>query len=371
MYFVEKTIIDKFNLDNNLPNSFQKHSSAFFDIETTGLSPKTSYIFLIGLLFFKEDKLILRQYFADKKEDEANILNNFIEDISHYQNLYNFNGTSFDIPFIIKRLNVNSISFDFSKHIIIDIYKTLLANKQMVYFESYKLKNIEKYLNIIRKDDLSGSQIVTEYKNFIEFKNVFTKQKILLHNEEDVINLYRILPILNIIENVSACDISYINEIHIKIDNKKVYITGKAVFKTDSVNIIEKNYTFDYNKSTNEFLFVYTILEDELYYIFNNYKQYYYFPDIDCAIHKSVGKYYKNQTKSQATKTNCYSKINSRYIELPISIQETSIKLCAKNPKQPQNCITINELKKNISTNEIKDIFKIVTFKIINIENIR
>ena len=371
MYFVEKTIPDKFNLDNNLPNNFDRHSSAFFDIETTGLSPKTSYIFLIGLLFFKEDKLILRQYFADNVDDEANILNNFIEDISHYENLYNFNGTSFDIPFIIKRLIVNSINFDFSKHIIIDIYKTLLANKQMVYLESYKLKNVEKYLNIIRKDELSGSQIVSEYKNFIEFKNVFTKQKILLHNEEDVINLYRILPILNIIENINSCDISDINEIDIKIDNKKVYITGKAVFKTDSVSVIEKNYTFNYDKSTNGFFFLYTILEDTLYYIFNNYKQYYYFPDIDCAIHKSVAKYNKNQTKLQATKANCYSKINTQYIELPTSIQGTSIKLCTKNPKQPQNCITIDELKKNISTNEIKDLFKLITFKIINIANIR
>ena len=42
----------------------------FFDIETTGLSPKTSSLYLIGCAYYGDDGWHLRQFFANEKNEE-------------------------------------------------------------------------------------------------------------------------------------------------------------------------------------------------------------------------------------------------------------------------------------------------------------
>ena len=46
----------------------------------------------------------------------------------------------------------------------------------------------------------------------------------------------------------------------------------------------------------------------ELKYFYPNYKDYYYLPAEDCAIHKSVGTYVDKNFRTQAKAANCYSK---------------------------------------------------------------
>ena len=51
----------------------------FFDIETTGLSPAVSSVYLIGAAFLRNDSLVLRQWFADDYVSEKAILASFAD----------------------------------------------------------------------------------------------------------------------------------------------------------------------------------------------------------------------------------------------------------------------------------------------------
>ena len=51
----------------------------FIDIETTGLSPKTSTIYLIGACYYKEQEWHGIQWFAETPEEEELLLHSFFD----------------------------------------------------------------------------------------------------------------------------------------------------------------------------------------------------------------------------------------------------------------------------------------------------
>lgn len=56
------------------------------------------------------------------------------------------------------------------------------------------------------------------------------------------------------------------------------------------------------------------ILEGTLKHFFPNYKDYYYLPLEDEAIHKSVGAYVDKEHREKAKAANCYKKISGKFL---------------------------------------------------------
>ena len=75
-----------------------------FDIETTGLSASSSFIYLIGVNLKKEGCWHIIQLFNDDGMSEPEIISTFMDILKDYKYLVEFNGDSFDIPFVRKRL---------------------------------------------------------------------------------------------------------------------------------------------------------------------------------------------------------------------------------------------------------------------------
>ena len=171
-----------------------------FDIETTGLNSKYCKVILIGILFNKDNKTIIKQFFANSEDDEKELLLNFINFIKHYKNHITFNGLTFDIPFLNSRLKKHNINFSLSKNDDIDILKVIRPFKENLSLSDCKLKTIEKYLGIYREDTISGKESVDLYKEYCATKDNSLKEKILLHNYEDIYYLGKIFKIKDILK---------------------------------------------------------------------------------------------------------------------------------------------------------------------------
>ena len=78
---------------------YLRNGDVFFDIETTGLSWRTSHLYLIGALFFDPaaDTFTLRQWFLDRPTEEKEMLVSFFTFLSDVKQLVHFNGTTFDL----------------------------------------------------------------------------------------------------------------------------------------------------------------------------------------------------------------------------------------------------------------------------------
>ena len=172
-----------------------------FDIETTGLNSNYCKVILIGILFNQDNKTVIKQFFANTEDDEKELLLTFINTIKNYQNHITFNGLTFDIPFLNTRLKKHNIDFYLSKNDDIDILKLIRPFKEKLSLSDCKLKTIEKYLGIHREDTISGKESIDLYKDYSVNQNIDLKEKILLHNYEDIYYLGVIFKIKDILKH--------------------------------------------------------------------------------------------------------------------------------------------------------------------------
>ena len=128
--------------------------TAFFDIETTGLSPNASSLYLIGLLRFdaSRQQWTLCQWFADNYQSEKKIIQSFLDALSDIEFLYHFNGQTFDIPYLLKKCTrhcifpsaqCNRLLEDKSGSHSIDLLKKIRPLRHALSLEKCKQADLE------------------------------------------------------------------------------------------------------------------------------------------------------------------------------------------------------------------------------------
>ena len=156
----------------------------FFDIETTGFSRQYHQVGLITLAYKKDDQLQLIQYFATTSADEALVITAALRDLNQHLAYVNFNGNSFDIPFLNERAKHLGLASRLEPSRSIDLYR--LRKKG-------RLKQTEDESGFMRQDELSGAEWAKEYKNYLKQPSDELRDKLLLHCRDDVLSLVRLL----------------------------------------------------------------------------------------------------------------------------------------------------------------------------------
>ena len=174
---------------------FDNMDIGMLDIETTGLSPKNSAFVLGGLVTPRDGYLEAEQYFAESLSREQETLNEFWAQSSGKDVLITFNGQHFDIPFIKERLSKPADPMPFHLDLFLLVKNFSPIRK---FLPNLKQKSIENYMGLwqYRDDEISGKESVDLYYRFLTGKSDAIKQKILLHNHDDIVQLYRLLKII-------------------------------------------------------------------------------------------------------------------------------------------------------------------------------
>ncbi len=179
----------------------------YFDIETTGFSATYHAVRMITYMYYAEKKRYVEIHFAEQKEDESLLLAEFIKRTKMHMALVHFNGNTFDIPFLNKRMNHFNLNYTIDKTNTIDIYKII---KSKYTFESYTLKNLEKAFDIERKDQIDGAQWIKLIKDY-DNGNYNVIDSLIEHNYEDVINLEKLIDKSAIREEIESRMVPYNN----------------------------------------------------------------------------------------------------------------------------------------------------------------
>ncbi len=174
---------------------FQDMDIGILDIETTGLSPKNSAFILGGLVTPGCSGLKTEQFFAGSLPEEQEALASFWKAVSEKDVLITFNGQHFDLPFMKARAPEIIKRFPFH----LDLY-LMVKNFSPIrkFLPNLKQKSIENYMGLwqYRKDEISGKESVDLYYRFLSEKRNELKELILLHNHDDILQLYRLLKVL-------------------------------------------------------------------------------------------------------------------------------------------------------------------------------
>ncbi len=194
---VNKSNFNLFDSTKTHPFIFEnKEDLLIFDIETTGLSHQYAKVVLIGYMFIKNGQIFIEQLFAETLEEEIDILNKFYDVTQSFSYLVSYNGNSFDIPFLNSRYAYNQLDKRFDKSMNIDLLRVARKLSKKLSLCDYKLKTVEEFLGIYRKDTISGKESVDLYNQYIESPNKSLKSTILLHNFEDILYLGKVVDLL-------------------------------------------------------------------------------------------------------------------------------------------------------------------------------
>ncbi|RKD26069.1 hypothetical protein SAMN02745883_02275 [Caminicella sporogenes DSM 14501] len=275
MEIIKKEIINPNKFPKILKKLMPENNFVLFDIETTGLNPSYSKVVLIGLLYLKNNKIIIEQLFCHNSKNEIKLLKTFKDKIKNFEYYITYNGGNFDIPFLNKRLLKNNIDFSIDPFYNFDLYKIVKKNKNNLGLKNCKLKTVEKFLGINRKDTISGADSVNLYKEYEKTLKKKLKEKILLHNYEDILYLLPVLNILNFIDenDILSCvpfQVNYKNKFKLQIHKcnikKDFLIISGKINKTIKQDYIFYEYTFHFEISSkdNNFFFKIPLLNINL-----------------------------------------------------------------------------------------------------------
>ena len=172
----------------------------FFDIESTGLSPRAASVYLIGCSWYEraEDLWRLRLYFADSRRSEPEVLGAFADLLAGFSCVTHFNGDHFDIPFLKYRYAKYGMDDPFKGKDSVDLLKRVRKYKKLLGVENLKQKTLERYLGVGRKDTFGGGELIRVYEEYLYTDDPGLEHFLLLHNLEDVKGMSELTALLDI-----------------------------------------------------------------------------------------------------------------------------------------------------------------------------
>lgn len=296
----------------------QNSELIFFDIETTGFSPKNTIVYLIGCIYYENDVLQIIQWTAENDSEEPLIIHSFFEFISQFKIIVHYNGEGFDIPYLVKKCQLYQMPYDFSRLQSIDLYKFTSPYKKQLKLINLKQKTVEEFLDIKRADRFGGRELIPVYLQYQKQSSKDLLSALLLHNYDDLNGMIQLLPMLSYHSlfhgNIRDCKC----QIH-KYTNFTGTQEQEAIFTFTCLTPVPKR--ISYGKAEyyltcfqSEGKLKIKLYTDELKYFFPNYRDYYYLPLEDVSIHKSVAFYVDKNFRTRAKAANCYSKKTGRFL---------------------------------------------------------
>lgn len=314
-----KHIATKLPFSNQSPLVYRTltDDSILFDIETTGFSARSSSLYLIGCAYRADDGICVEQFLAQEKSDEAEILGMFHAILSRFATLICFNGQGFDLPFLKTKYSSYHMEDPFSSLHILDLYKEISACKKMLSLERLRLKSMEEFLGINRKDCYDGGMLIDIYHQYRMDFDQEKEKMLLLHNYEDVIHM---IPLIDLLSYPSILSGNWnLETIAVKNDILSVSITiNDAV----PVSFSKQNQYASLQASANNVHLLIHLYRGSLCYFFSDYKNYDYLTGEDRAIHKSLSAFVDRSHKQPAKASNCYTKKEGLFVPQPKLLKE-------------------------------------------------
>lgn len=320
-------------IENTIESSETNHLSPFFpypeevlffDIETTGFSPKSACVYLIGCAFCSQSGWKIRQYFAEDRSQEKQLLETFCSFASTFPLIVHFNGGTFDVPFLQERCKRHGIP-PFSPGAQTDIYKRISPYKNLLRLSGCRQKQLEESIGLFREDPFTGGQLIELYRAFSEQPDERLLEVLLLHNREDLsgmLSIYSLMAvpglfadrrfqILQMKQQSAAAD-GQARELLVSLS-----LPAALPVPISCHSGSDSSWRFYLSGSKNAVLLKVPIRSGELKYFYSDYKNYSYLPAEDRAIHKSVAVYVDKTHRMPATASTCYTKKSGQFLPWP------------------------------------------------------
>lgn len=314
----------------------------YFDIETTGFRASTSQLYMIGwaVKAYAPDGEACRteeepdsawtvtQLLTENASEETLLLQLFLDVLRRYDTIAEFNGDRFDLPYLREKYEARGMGDPFEGLRTVDLYQQLRPCRSMLGMTRLNQKSVEQFLHITREDPYSGGELIQVYRE-VRRRTAgdmdASIRALFLHNYEDVLGMLAMTPVISY---------SLINKTNAPVSCRLLDADGNPVSASQAAPgsgreapaeacCLEASYSISVPvpeafctdmeycqiraRGTSVTVAI-PLMRGTLYHFFPDYKDYYYLPEEDTAIHKSVACFVDPAYRKQAAARNCYVK---------------------------------------------------------------
>lgn len=301
----------------------------FFDIETTDLSPKTSYVYLIGYMQMEGNDCVLTSVFCENYNEEKDLLIYFKEHYDRSKTLVHYNGSTFDIPYLNHKFGRHKLNYSLEGCQSLDIYRALMPYKKYFDTTDMKLKTMEYLAGYNRTDTFSGGELAVLYEELTGMRRLYEVSRkadafdrikaitscMLLHNAEDLDGLYIVYKKCGFLQDLH--DVTF-EMTPFQLIISIPYPLFPVPFEADT-----SVYYIVCSKTATEIAV--TLKTGRLNYYFDNYKDYTYVISEDQAMLTAVTSGIDKDNKKKATRELAYIKKEGIFLPATKSYKEHAL----------------------------------------------
>lgn len=348
-----------------LSRGLTPESCVFFDIETTGFRAVSSCLYLIGAACKIPEEIPqkarkgstpekteaacrwkITQWMARQPQEEAALLQAFADFMKPYGTVIHFNGKRFDLPYLEEKYAQYRLPSPFSGKASVDLYLDFRPLKAFLKLNHMNQKSLELFLGLDRDDQYDGGRLIPVYREFCKTFDSKLLELLLLHNKEDVEGMFSLTSLygyLNFLQTKQIClyTAGELSTGTAGLSRTEVLPSGNgstdllftfrlAVPVPIPISMpLDVGY-FTLKESTAKLML--HVRQDTFYYYFPDYKNYYYLPQEDQAVHKSVAAYVDKQYRRPAKAETCYIRQSGAFLPQPEEIFTPALRRSLKDP---------------------------------------
>ncbi len=309
---------------------------------------------------------VVTQIMAESSAEEILLLEQFSKILGRYDTILEFNGDRFDLPYMKEKYESYQMADPFIHCKTVDLYRVVKPYKNMLGMSRLNQKSVEQYLHITREDPYNGGELIDVYRSVRNHSCENEEGAIsalFLHNYEDVLGMLAMTPLL-------AYPLAMLSTAPVTACRKEANLqsmgccTIEAAFTLDAAiphplslsvgNQLEENLlsdqlhgSLDENTSSSNMTapkaachieiegkqvqVTLYLLPLNLYHYFPDYRNYYYLPEEDTAIHKSVASFVDPSHREKAKAQNCYVKKQGTFLPQTAEHYQPSFSRCYKD----------------------------------------
>lgn len=314
-----------------LSQAFHKDSfqgCLFLDMETTGLRASEGYVYLIGCLYLWDDPSTGRsewkqtQFFCKGWGEELLLLKTFFAFASAFDTIITFHGSRFDIPFLTQCAREYHLDNPLTDKKMVELYGLLRPCRKLFPTEHIRFSDLEALCGLTRNEATAGGDLVVMYEQYVTQADETTMQRLLLHNQEDVQHLYQLLPLLQypfLLEGtMTPATVSITPELAAYDATQNAVFTVAATLPYPIPRDVCVHHAA-YHLQIKGCRLTLTLFpgQTKKYLYFSDYRNYFYIPAEDYAIHKSLAGLIPAGQRQKATPQTCYQGARDCFLPLP------------------------------------------------------
>lgn len=204
----------------------------FFDIETSCIDDDMTFPFLVGCAWVDGDALQMRQFFLTDPAAEGEMLWELHALFREFDGVGTYNGRSFDMPAVARRMGCHGVCEEFSFGFHLDL---LLAARRLWRgaIPSCRLGTVEnEVLGLARRGDVEGRLIPGRYLRFLESGDRRPLRAVLGHNLLDVRSMIVLAGVTAMAARGEGPSLGMPPEVAYAVDGEELLMVAEALPET-------------------------------------------------------------------------------------------------------------------------------------------